>query len=195
MKRVLLAVGIVALLFGLLWAKESGHIWASGQARDSASSPSPTGGPPNVGVGQGGRPPEAVTDAKTAREVSDRLVSLALRDPYVTRAAAVVAGDYAVVAIEVPAHLDASQVNTTKYAVAETLRQDPYGAKAVVVADPDLYGRIEELSRAAREGRPFQAVLDELADIVARISPQPSRPELPKTPAPQAPEAPSSSRR
>ncbi|RKQ83648.1 YhcN/YlaJ family sporulation lipoprotein [Brockia lithotrophica] len=188
MKRILLAVGIVALLFGLLWAKESGHIWASGQARDAAPQPTPAGSPPTEG-----RPPETVTDAKAAREVSDRLVSLALRDPYVTRAAAVVAGDFAVVAIDVPPNLDASQVNTTKYAVAETLRRDPYGAKAVVVADPDLYGRVEELSRAIQEGRPIQAVLDELADIVARISPQPSQPQLPERSGPQTPEPPASS--
>jgi len=81
-------------------------------------------------------------------------------------------GNTAIVGIDVSGNLDASEVGTIKYAVAEALRNDPYGVHAIVTADMDLYQRIRELSRQIKDGKPVAGLANELADIVGRIMPQ-----------------------
>ena len=58
-------------------------------------------------------------------------------------ATAVVLGPYAIVGIDVNKNLDRSEVGSIKYSVAESLKNDPYGARAVVVADPDMNARVK----------------------------------------------------
>lgn len=106
---------------------------------------------------------------------ADRLVALARKVPNVNGATAVVAGNYAVVGIDVNAHLERSEVGVIKYSVAEALKEDPMGANAVVTADPDIVQRLREMAADIRRGRPVSGVTDELADIVGRIMPQAPR--------------------
>ncbi|GAA3326486.1 hypothetical protein GCM10020331_062600 [Ectobacillus funiculus] len=103
--------------------------------------------------------------------MAKHLSSLAASIPSVKDATAVVIGPYAVVGIDVDANLDRSRVETIKYSVAESLQHDPNGAKAVVVADPDLYERLQEMRRQLQSGRPA-GVMEELAAIVGRVMPQ-----------------------
>lgn len=105
-------------------------------------------------------------------ETANRLVQLALKDPNVHDATAVVIGKYAVVGIDVPKDLDASRVGTIKYSVAQTLKSDPQGANALVTADPDLFQRLRDMAASIREGHPVAGIADQLADIVNRIIPQ-----------------------
>ena len=42
-------------------------------------------------------------------------------------------------------NLDRSEVGSIKYSVAESLKNDPHGAKAVVIADPDTNARLKEI--------------------------------------------------
>ena len=107
-----------------------------------------------------------------SQSIADRLVALARKIPRVNGATAVVAGKYAVVGIDVNAHLDRSEVGVIKYSVAEALKQDPKGANAVVTADPDIVQRLREMATDIRRGRPVSGVAEELADIVGRIMPQ-----------------------
>ena len=111
----------------------------------------------------------------SAQEKSDRLADLATDVPNVKGATAVVAGPYAVVGIDVDPTLDRSRVGTLKYTVAQALKDDPHGANAIVTADTDLVQRIREVNEDLRQGRPIQGIVEELADIAGRISPQPSR--------------------
>lgn len=111
----------------------------------------------------------------SAQEKSDRLAELATDVPNVKGATAVVAGPYAVVGIDVDPTLDRSRVGTLKYTVAQALKDDPHGANAIVTADTDLVQRIREVNEDLRQGRPIQGIVEELADIAGRISPQPSR--------------------
>ena len=76
-------------------------------------------------------------DRKTGQEISKRLVELATSIPNVNDATAVVIGRYAIVGIDVNSKLERSQVGSIKYSVAESLKKDPYGANAIVVADAD----------------------------------------------------------
>ncbi|MEH7076047.1 YhcN/YlaJ family sporulation lipoprotein [Neobacillus drentensis] len=111
-------------------------------------------------------------DRKTGQEVSKRLVKLATSIPNVNDATAVVMGRYAIVGIDVNAKIDRSQVGSIKYSVAESLRKDPYGAKAVVVADADTTQRLKEIQTDINKGRPIQGIMEELADVAGRLMPE-----------------------
>ncbi|MBO8162226.1 MAG: YhcN/YlaJ family sporulation lipoprotein [Brevibacillus sp.] len=103
---------------------------------------------------------------------ADRLVELASKVPNVNDATAVVIGRWAVVGIDVNAHLDRPDVGVIKYSVAEALKEDPQGATALVTADPDIVQRLREMAADIRQGRPVAGFAEELADIVGRIMPQ-----------------------
>ncbi|MFS0645080.1 YhcN/YlaJ family sporulation lipoprotein [Siminovitchia sp. 179-K 8D1 HS] len=120
---------------------------------------------------------------------ASHLAKLASQVPGVKGARAVVAGDYAVVGIDVDENLDRSKVGTLKYSVAESIKHDPLGAGAVVVADPDVNARIEEINNDFAAGQPLQGILNELADITGRVIPELPQREMNKNPqeAPQKP--------
>jgi YhcN/YlaJ family sporulation lipoprotein len=111
-------------------------------------------------------------DRKTGQEISKRLVQLATSIPNVNDATAVVMGRYAIVGIDVNSKLERSQVGTIKYSVAESLKKDPYGARAIVVADADTTERLKEISSDIKNGRPIQGVMEELADVAGRLMPE-----------------------
>ena len=111
-------------------------------------------------------------DRKTGQQISKRLVMLATSIPNVNDATAVVIGRYAIVGIDVNSKLERSQVGTIKYSVAESLRKDPYGAKAVVVADVDTTQRLKEISADIKNGKPIQGVMEELAAVAGRLMPE-----------------------
>ncbi|MFK9092282.1 YhcN/YlaJ family sporulation lipoprotein [Bacillus salipaludis] len=111
-------------------------------------------------------------DRKTGQEISQRLVHLATSIPNVNDATAVVIGKYAIVGIDVNAKIDRSQVGSIKYSVAESLKKDPYGANAVVVADADTTERLKEIQADIKNGRPIQGIMEELADVAGRLMPE-----------------------
>lgn len=111
-------------------------------------------------------------DRKTGQQISKRLVALATSIPSVNDATAVVIGRYAIVGIDVNSKLDRSQVGTIKYSVAESLKKDPYGANAVVVADADTTQRLREISADIQKGRPIRGIMEELADVAGRLMPE-----------------------
>lgn len=111
-------------------------------------------------------------DRETGQEVAKHLVHLASKVPNVKDATAVVIGPYAIVGIDVDKDLDRSQVGSIKYTVAESLKNDPNGARAIVVADPDLNARLKEIQEDIQNGRPVQGIINELADITGRVMPE-----------------------
>ncbi|MDY0396257.1 YhcN/YlaJ family sporulation lipoprotein [Virgibacillus halophilus] len=106
------------------------------------------------------------------RQIADHLSGVASNIPDVDNAAAVVAGPYAVVGIDVNKDLDRSRVGTIKYSVAEAMQHDPYGKTAVIVADGDVTQRLRNMSDKISQGYPIQGVVDELAAIVGRYMPE-----------------------
>ncbi len=110
------------------------------------------------------------------QEISEHLADLASKVPNVKDATAVVLGNFAFVGIDVEENVERSQVGTIKYTVAETLKEDPYGAEAIVVADPDFYARLQEIGDDIENGQPIQGIMNELSDIAGRLIP-----EIPKT--------------
>jgi YhcN/YlaJ family sporulation lipoprotein len=112
------------------------------------------------------------TTNKSGQEIAHRLANLAERVPNVNDATALVVGKYAIVGIDIDANIDASRVGTIKYSVAETLQKDPYGANSIIIADPDLYTRLKNVVNQVDNGRPVQAFMNEIADIVGRVMPE-----------------------
>jgi YhcN/YlaJ family sporulation lipoprotein len=109
---------------------------------------------------------------KSGQEIAKHLVKIATSVPNVNDATAVVVGKYAIVGIDVDSKLDQSRVGTIKYSVAESLQKDPYGANAIIIADPDLNARLREIAKEVNRGRPVQGFIDELASIVGRVMPE-----------------------
>ncbi|MUV36258.1 putative lipoprotein YlaJ [Lentibacillus sp. JNUCC-1] len=106
------------------------------------------------------------------QEIADHLSHVASDVPSVSDAASVVAGPYAVVAIDVDKDLDRSRVGTIKYSVIEALQHDPYGKSAVVVADGDILERVRRMGDKIAQGYPIQGIIDELSAIVGRYMPE-----------------------
>ncbi|PGT78130.1 MULTISPECIES: YhcN/YlaJ family sporulation lipoprotein [Bacillaceae] len=115
---------------------------------------------------------EEHVDRKTGQEISKHLVELATQIPEVNDATAVVLGQFAVIGIDVNSKLDRNKVETIKYTVAESLMHDPYGARAIVIADADTNVRLREMANEIQKGRPVVGILDELAAIVGRVVPE-----------------------
>jgi len=111
-------------------------------------------------------------DKQTGKEISKHLVDLASSIPNVNDATAVVLGNYAIVGIDVNKGLDRSEVGSIKYSVAESLKHDPHGARAIVVADPDMNARLKEVTEDIKNGKPIQGIMNELADISGRLLPE-----------------------
>lgn len=109
---------------------------------------------------------------KPNEKAADHLASLAANVPGVNDATAVVVGKYAIVGIDVKAKLDRTRVESIKYSVAESLKNDPDGANAVVVADVDTYERLKQIGKQIKKGKTGEGILDELAAIVGRVMPQ-----------------------
>jgi len=110
-------------------------------------------------------------DRKTGQEIAAHLVEIATSIPNVNDATAVVLGKFAIVGIDVGANLERSRVETIKYSVAESLKHDPYGANAIVIADADTFERLRQMGKEIENGRPVTGILDELAQIVGRLVP------------------------
>lgn len=117
-------------------------------------------------------PPDSPKTREEAQAIADHLAQLATRDPYVKSAFAVVLGPYAIVGIDVKEDLDRAHVTTTKYTVAQALKSDPYGSRAIVTADPDILTRLRLINEDIKRGKPLAGIMNELADIFARLSPQ-----------------------
>ncbi|KIL10744.1 YhcN/YlaJ family sporulation lipoprotein [Bacillus safensis] len=116
--------------------------------------------------------------ARPSTDVAEHLVNVTEHVADVNDATAIVIGRYAVVGIDVKNDLDRSKVETIKYSVAKALRNDPEGANAVVVADPDTVSRLKEMGKEIQAGRPVSGIMDELAAIVGRVMPEMPRNEI-----------------
>ncbi|CAM3693642.1 YhcN/YlaJ family sporulation lipoprotein [Mesobacillus zeae] len=106
------------------------------------------------------------------KTISRHLENLAESVPGVKGATAVVIGRYAIVGIDLDANLERSEAGVLKYSVAESLKDDPNGANAMIIADPDLNARLKEVAEDIRQGRPGQGIMNELSDITGRVMPE-----------------------
>jgi YhcN/YlaJ family sporulation lipoprotein len=111
-------------------------------------------------------------EERSTDEIAQNLVKLASSVPNVNDATALVIGNVAVVGIDVNSKIDRSRVGTIKYSVAESLKHDPHGANAIVIADADTNVRLREMAREIEQGRPIRGIMNELSAIVGRLMPE-----------------------
>lgn len=117
-----------------------------------------------------GQASNAQGDSDTA--LKDHFEQLAQRVPGVNGAHCVVMNNTAIVGIDVDGNLPRSRVGSIKYSVAEAIRKDPRGVKALVTADIDITSRLNEMGRHISQGNPVSGFGAEMADIIGRIMPQ-----------------------
>ena len=143
------------------------------QARNTP--PANEAAPPNEKIEKKERVPQTARNPKRDQdptETAHRLAKVVTHLPQVNDATVIIFGDYAIVGIDIDATLDRSRAGTIKYTVAEALKDDPMGAKALVTSDPDLLQRLKDLNADIQKGHPIKGFAEELSDIVARIIPQ-----------------------
>lgn len=124
-------------------------------------------------------------EKNSTKQIAKNLVQLASSVENVNDATALVVGNVAIVGIDVNSKIDRSRVGTIKYSVAESLKHDPHGANAIVIADPDTNVRLREMANEIQQGRPISGIMNELSAIIGRLMP-----ELPADIFEQAPEKP-----
>ncbi|MFZ3588091.1 YhcN/YlaJ family sporulation lipoprotein [Bacillus sp. DJP31] len=128
------------------------------------------------------------SEKQSAEQIAKNLVKLASSVPDVNDATALVVGNVAVVGIDVNSKIDRSRVGTIKYSVAESLKHDPHGANAIVIADPDANVRLREMANDIQQGHPISGIMNELSAMIGRLMP-----ELPADIFEQAPDEPTDS--
>ncbi|WP_026690069.1 YhcN/YlaJ family sporulation lipoprotein [Alteribacter aurantiacus] len=113
----------------------------------------------------------------TGNEIANHLANLCTKLPEVRHATAVVLGPYAIVGLDLDPEMDQSDAGQVKYAATEALADDPYGAEALVTADPDITARLNEMQKDIADGKPISGIMEELAAIVGRLMPVTPGPE------------------
>ncbi|HET6872591.1 MAG TPA: YhcN/YlaJ family sporulation lipoprotein [Sporolactobacillaceae bacterium] len=108
------------------------------------------------------------------QEVAHHLASIADSIKGVNSATVVVLGGYSVVGLDINQHLGRHQTGNIKYAVANALKNDPYGTNALVTSDPDIIQRLKDINADLQKGKPIQGILNQLALIVERLVPDAS---------------------
>lgn len=109
------------------------------------------------------------------QQTANRLEKLATSVQGVEEATAVVLGRYTIIGVDLQPNLDRNRVGTVKYSVAQAVKNDPQGKNALVTADADMFHRLQGIAKKIADGQPITAITDEIADIAARLSPQPSK--------------------
>lgn len=116
----------------------------------------------------------------SSQEIAQHLVALSRQNSDVRNASAVVVGRTALVGLDLDKDTPADHVGIIKHTVTQALRNDPYGANAIVTSDPDLVQRIRNVGKAVKEGKPISGIQTEISAIVERIIPETPTPYPPK---------------
>ncbi|MGN8645149.1 YhcN/YlaJ family sporulation lipoprotein [Gracilibacillus sp. HCP3S3_G5_1] len=112
------------------------------------------------------------TDDMDNQEKAQYLANLASEVPNVNNASALITNRGVIVSIDVDEDLDRSHVGSIKYSVLEALEHDPFGRRAIIVADADLHERIQGMGQKMQEGHPIEAITEELGNITGRWMPE-----------------------
>lgn len=108
----------------------------------------------------------------TSQDIAKHLVKIAEGVPHVKHATAIVTIGYAVIGINVDKDMSRSKVTSIKKSVAKAVKHNPYGANAVVIADPDAVHRLKGMRKSIKSGRPVSGILEELSQIISNVTPQ-----------------------
>lgn len=84
----------------------------------------------------------------------------------------VVVGNAVLIGLNLDANLQEKGISQVKNQVADKAEADPRIVRAYVSTDPDTTARIREMSDNVRKGRPITDYLDEIGEIIQRLTPK-----------------------
>ncbi|WP_058306986.1 YhcN/YlaJ family sporulation lipoprotein [Gracilibacillus massiliensis] len=126
----------------------------------------------NIGAVQVKNSDPSAPDDADNQEKAQYLANLASKVPNVNDASALITNRGVIVSVDVNEDLDRTHVGSIKYSVLEALEHDPFGRKAIIVADADLHKRIQGMGNKIQDGHPIEAITEELANITGRWMPE-----------------------
>ena len=106
------------------------------------------------------------------QEKAQHLANLASEVPEVNGATAIMTNRGALIAIDVNKDLDRSSVGSIKYTVLEAVHHDPHGKNAIVVADGDVFERLNHIMDEVGNGHPISGFVNELGNLIGRWVPE-----------------------
>lgn len=92
--------------------------------------------------------------------------------PGVERSYSVVVGNAVLIGLDLDNDQQEQGISNIKNRVAEKAEADTRIVRAYVSSDPDTTARIRELADNVRKGRPVTEYLDEIGEIIQRLTPQ-----------------------
>lgn len=107
-----------------------------------------------------------------ARDAADDISRNVLNIRGVKSAYVVVMGNVALIGINITEGKQEKGVNTVKNEAAERAEADKRIVRAYVSTDPDVVARIREINENVRKGRPITDYLDEIGEIIQRMTPK-----------------------
>lgn len=107
-----------------------------------------------------------------ARDAADDISRRVLKISGVKSAYVVVVGNVALIGINIEGGKQEKGINDIKNEAADRAEADKRIVRAYVSADPDIVARIREISDNVRKGRPLTEYLDEIGEIIQRLTPK-----------------------
>ncbi len=107
-----------------------------------------------------------------ARDAADDISRRVLNIKGVKSAYVVVVGNVALIGINIEDGKQEKGINEIKNAAAERAEADKRIVRAYVSADPDVVARIREIGDNINKGRPITEYLDEIGEIIQRLTPK-----------------------
>ncbi|PKM82831.1 MAG: hypothetical protein CVU89_01435 [Firmicutes bacterium HGW-Firmicutes-14] len=115
--------------------------------------------------------PAPRTQAET-RDIASDITRTAESVEGVEKAYTVAVGNTVLIGFDLEAGKQELGIAKIKNRVAEKAEADPRIVRAYVSSDPDITARIREISDNIRRGRPVTEYLDEIGEIIQRLTPK-----------------------
>ncbi|MGB9679202.1 MAG: YhcN/YlaJ family sporulation lipoprotein [Thermoanaerobacteraceae bacterium] len=117
-------------------------------------------------------PATPVKKSSTESTRAEKIATAVARIPEVNKTTVVITGNTALVGVDMKAKVQGTTETELKKKIAKTVKDTDKSIKNVsVTADPDLYKRIDNISKGIAEGRPISEFAKQIAEIIKRITP------------------------
>ncbi|WP_418790967.1 YhcN/YlaJ family sporulation lipoprotein [Phosphitispora sp. TUW77] len=116
--------------------------------------------------------PSTPKSTAETKDLAADINKIAMSVQGVEKSYSVVVGNVALIGIDIDKDQQEPGISNIKNRVAEKAEADARIVRAYVSSDPDTTARIKELADNVRKGRPVTEDLDEIGEIIQRLTPQ-----------------------